>query len=83
MLSSIFKEFQEARSPLTLAELSQRLGIERSALEGMLQFLVRKGKIRQVGDGTVSCDMCRVRFACGYSPSGYLSGSCYELVSGG
>ena len=41
MLARIISEFKQARGPQDLNELSQRLGVERSALEGMLELLVR------------------------------------------
>jgi predicted transcriptional regulator len=32
----------------TVKELSRKLGIEKSALEGMLRYMVRKGMIREL-----------------------------------
>ena len=80
MLSRILKEFESSRSPLTLAEMSRHLGIERSALEGMIQFLVRKGKLREVKPGSVECAHCASRGGCGALQLGALMGTSYELV---
>jgi hypothetical protein len=49
MLSQVLHEIKNVKEPITLAELSQRLGIERSALEAMLAYWVRKGRL-QAGD---------------------------------
>jgi len=80
VLSHVLEQFEKAEGPLTLREMARRLGIERSALEGMVQFLVRKGKLRQVGLDTAACAQCGLRFACGYHLSGRLMGTAYELV---
>ncbi len=80
MLSRILKGFEQARGPLDLNELSRRMGVERSALDGMLEFLVRKGKLREVGSGTETCAHCAGRLSCAQLQMGNLIGKSYELV---
>lgn len=80
MLSRILKGFEQARGPLDLNELSRRMGVERSALNGMLEFLVRKGKLREVGLGTETCAHCAGRLSCAQLQMGNLIGKWYELV---
>ena len=80
MLSRILKEFKEANEPLDLNELSRRLGIERSTLEGMLELLVRQGKLREVGADTETCAHCHGRLSCAQIQMGNLMGKAYELV---
>ena len=46
MLHAILHELQIATEPLTLRQLSLRLGVQESALEGMLQFWEAKGRLR-------------------------------------
>ena len=46
MLNQVLQEIKFAKSALNLSDLSHKLGIERSALDGMIQFWVRKGKLR-------------------------------------
>lgn len=77
MLSRVLEQFEKAKGPLTLSEMARRLGIERSALEGMVQFLVRKGKLRPAA---ATCAQCGLRFACGYHLSGGLVGTAYEIA---
>jgi hypothetical protein len=52
-------------APLDLNELSRRLNIQRSTLEGMLQTLVRHGKLKVSGGAgvgeacsTLNCTTC-------------------------
>ena len=80
MLSRILQEFERAEGPLDLNELSRRLGVERSALDGMLEYLVRKGKLREVGLGTETCAHCAGRLSCAQLQMGNLMGRAYELV---
>jgi DNA-binding Lrp family transcriptional regulator len=46
MLTQVLTEIQQANGPITINELSRRLGIESSALQGMIDFWVRKGRLR-------------------------------------
>lgn len=46
MLQQVLRELKEANGPLSLDELSRRLDIERGALDGMVQTLVRLGRLR-------------------------------------
>jgi len=80
MLSQIIGEFRKSSGPLDLNELSRRLGVERSALEGMLQLLVRQGKLREVGSDTEACTHCAGRLSCTSIQMGNLMGKAYELV---
>jgi predicted transcriptional regulator len=59
MLLTILKEFKESGGAINLDELSLRLGVERSALDGMLDVLVRQGKLQTVcAAGTSACGSC-------------------------
>ena len=46
MLRQVLQELESAPGPVNINELSQKLGIEQSALEGMIQFWVRKGRLK-------------------------------------
>jgi len=64
MFDDILREIEAADEPLTVRSLAVRLGIEQSALEKMLEFLEKKGKLSvyRPGDcdcrGTMSCRAC-------------------------
>ena len=68
MLKQILHEIESASEPLDIAELSRKLGVERSALEGMIQFWVRKGRLRDDavprGAGTPDCSAIACSRSC-------------------
>ncbi|OGO44497.1 MAG: hypothetical protein A2Z05_00880 [Chloroflexi bacterium RBG_16_60_22] len=78
MLAEIMKAFRETGRPLDLNELSKSLGAERSAVEGMLQTLVRQGKLREISPGSEDCIHCGGRADCARWQSGPM-GRVYEL----
>ncbi len=57
MLRQLLADLQRAAGPLRLEDLGRRLGVERSALEPMLELLVRKGLLAEWRDacGEVAC----------------------------
>ncbi len=64
LLNSVLEAIEKADGPLSLGQLGLALGVEPSALEGMVGFWVRKGRLRVVGaaDGTLcavtGCSAC-------------------------
>lgn len=79
MLGEILKQFRKTEGPLDLDELSRKLGTDRSALQGMLETLVRQGKLREVRIGSETCAHCGKRGACAYVSSGGMMGTVYEI----
>ncbi|MGD9116656.1 MAG: FeoC-like transcriptional regulator [Dehalococcoidia bacterium] len=79
MLSQIVKEFKESGGAIDMAELGRRLGVEPSALDGMLEVLVKQGKLqRACATAPDGCGgSCR---GCGYYRPGANMGSIYALV---
>jgi len=67
MLSQVIHEIESAQGPITVGELSRKLNIEPNALEGMLQFWVRKGRIQ---DDDALEDCSDIAGSCGKSCSG-------------
>lgn len=45
MLYRVLQEIESSRGPVSLNDLSRRLGLERSALQGMIAYWVRKGRL--------------------------------------
>jgi hypothetical protein len=77
-LSQVLTAFEDNREPLTMKQIAGRLGISIPRLEGMIQYWVRKGKLRE----TINLSDCGT---CGRGP-----GDCpftvelprtYELVT--
>jgi len=50
MLNQVLHEIENCKGPITMGELSRKLGIEINALEGMIQFWVRKGRLQITED---------------------------------
>jgi hypothetical protein len=76
----ILKEMENAGGLPTLTELSRRLDIERSALEDMVQFLVRKGKLREIRPDMPACSHCGSSSTCSAGQLTTLMGTTYEVV---
>lgn len=55
MLHQVLYEVEHAHGPVLLTDLSRKLGLAPSALQGMLEFWVRKGRLRGDGDSAVAC----------------------------
>ena len=79
MLNEILTEFRQTGGPLDLKELSLKLSVEYSALEGMLQTLVRQGKLREISLGSETCTECSRSSDCTHLRSGMTGGKVYEL----
>ena len=69
MLHQLLYEIESTNGPLHLGELSRRLGVERSALDGMIRFWVQKGRL--VDDAPT-----------GHAGSTLCGGSCRGSCSG-
>lgn len=78
MLSQIIKELGRADGAIDLNELSRRLGVQRSALEGMIETLVRKGRLREVEvrETPPACVRCAGRPTCTVVSIGKI----YEVI---
>lgn len=62
MLHAVLAAVENAAGPVSLDRLGQQLGIAPAALQGMLDFWVRKGRLRRVDAG--------VEAACGQGHCG-------------
>jgi hypothetical protein len=68
MLHQILEAIEQANGPVSLDELSQRLQIEAGALEGMIAFWVRKGRLRDTA--VAGCSGSGRGCTCGAYPQG-------------
>ena len=64
MLTAILSSIRDAGRPLCLSDLSSELHIEESALEGMLETLVRRGRLRAIEFVDDGCATCPVKGGC-------------------
>jgi len=56
MLNQVLREIKMAKGPITIHELSRKMGVEPNAMEGMIHFLVHKGLL-QDDDTVKKCNM--------------------------
>lgn len=64
MLRAILSAIEDAGKPMCLADLSRDLGIEESALEGMLETLTARGRLRAIAFDDEGCTACPVKSGC-------------------
>lgn len=76
MFEEILRALKDSKGPLTVRELAGRIGVEESALEGMLDFLERKGRLSVYRPGECDesgperCTGCVYRGGCPSTGSG-------------
>jgi len=63
-LRQVLTVFEQADGALSLTHIARELGISSARLEGMLQYWVHKGKIREVVDSTSGCPSCGIKGEC-------------------
>jgi hypothetical protein len=80
LLSGVLAEFREAHGALTLTEVARRLEVERSALDGMIELLVRKSRLRKIGPDGGVCSICGEEGSCAALAAASSFGTRYELV---
>jgi hypothetical protein len=64
MLARILAVIGAAERPVCLADLHRELDIDETALEGMLDTLVARGKLRALRFDDASCGGCPIRSGC-------------------
>jgi hypothetical protein len=77
LLREVLAAFENTRQPLTLNQLARELDISPGMLEGILDYWVHKGRLREVGGE--SCTACGSAGNCPFVPRMPRS---YELVTG-
>jgi hypothetical protein len=75
-LRQVLTIFETAEEPLSLPQIARELDVSAARLEEMIQFWVRKGKIRMSGSMT-DCGTCGKNGAC---PFVLAMPRTYELV---
>ena len=60
ILRQILHKVEAAQGPVNLNDLSRELGIERGALDGMIAYWVRRGRLKHESDAVctrVACEL--------------------------
>lgn len=76
-LRQVLTYFEEGQETVSLNQMAQKLGIERPLLEGMIDYWVKRGKLREVG--ATACQTCGSTSHC---PFVMTLPRRYELVRG-
>jgi hypothetical protein len=63
-LQRILTHFQSSSRALSLTELARELDLETGTLQGMIDYWVRKGKLREVVAASSACNLCNTQNAC-------------------
>jgi hypothetical protein len=64
MLASIMAAIARAGRPVCCTDLAAIVDIDERALEGMLETLVARGRLRAFGPAAAGCDACPIRSGC-------------------
>ncbi|MBN1231068.1 MAG: hypothetical protein JXA19_04315 [Anaerolineales bacterium] len=69
LIKKVLEEIENSDEGLTITELSHKLNTEPGALQGIIQYWVKKGHIQEVTQKTVICEHCSFscNTTCGYS----------------
>lgn len=76
-LRQVLEQFEQSQRAVSLSQMAHALGIERSTLQNMIDYWVRKGKLREVS--TPVCMTCGSAAEC---PFIVALPRCYELAAG-
>ena len=64
-LGKVLEIFESAREPLAMQQAARSLGISEIQLEGMLEYWVRKGRLKRV-DSQAGCGTCAANGDCAF-----------------
>ncbi|GAB4455554.1 MAG: hypothetical protein OHK0041_20160 [Anaerolineales bacterium] len=64
MLNQILALLEAKESGLSLSEISRALGVQPSAVLSMIELLVKKGKLLEIGPDGQCCTTCAVQSEC-------------------
>jgi DNA-binding Lrp family transcriptional regulator len=65
VLDRVVAEMGSAQGPIPLSEIAKRVGVSRSALDGMLGVLVDKGRLTSAGSDPIPTGFACTGAACG------------------
>lgn len=76
-LREVLNHFANQSVPVSINHMAHEMGIEPGVLCGMIDYWVRKGKLREVNTSGATCNTCGIRSAC---PFTVALPRCYELA---
>jgi hypothetical protein len=63
-LREVLDRFGHQSAPVSLKQMAREMGIEPGILHGMIDYWVRKGKLREVSSTSANCQTCGIKGAC-------------------
>ncbi|MCC6905606.1 MAG: hypothetical protein IT326_07155 [Anaerolineae bacterium] len=79
-LRKVLAAFEDMEGPATLADVARRLAVSPAQLDGMLEYWVRKGRLRASSSTESACASCGIS---GHCPFARPLPRRYELVEAG
>ena len=76
-LRQVLEHFEQSHGAVSLPQMARTLGIERETLQNMIEYWMRKGKLREIT--APACTTCGSASRC---PFIIALPRCYELVAG-
>lgn len=77
-LREILDRFTDQTTPLSINRMARDMALEPGVLQGMIDYWVRKGKLREVNGTTEHCTTCGINSGC---PFIVAMPRYYELVT--
>lgn len=63
-LREVLNRFQEQSTPISIQGMAREMNLETGVLHSMIDYWVRKGKLREVSSSGQSCTTCGIKSAC-------------------
>lgn len=63
-LKQVLDHFVEQSEPVSINQLARTMQIEPGVLHDMINYWVRKGKLREVNSNSQACNVCGIKSAC-------------------
>lgn len=63
-LREVLNRFDNQSAPVSINQMAREMQIEPGVLHGMIDYWVRKGKLREVGSDGDNCQTCGIKGAC-------------------
>ena len=83
MLRQVLTAFETGRGSMSLHQMARELNLEAGTLESMIDYWIRKGKIREVHQENNRCQTCSISGSdCHGCPFVMQTPRRYELVTG-
>ena len=63
-LREVLHQFDGRQTPVSIKQMSREMNIEIGVLHDMINYWVRKGKLREVNSSGEQCNTCGIKGAC-------------------